>query len=130
MLRKVDVYPLSSVIDDRIMMNGAEQIVIHTEQSLVFNLDVHRSDTSIQEYIQKNLSPSQIDTIPEEQLKGDNVFDLVNPLSSRFITDRAMRANLAKEMQAYLEERKSEIEDQKNKEEIKTKYDNFIKSLG
>lgn len=130
MLRNVLKYPFSEIIDETFTMHGSEHQVIRQEQSLVFNLDVDHVDTTVQEFIQKNFSPEKVDYLSDDEMKSDNVFELISPLGSRFVTDRAMRANLAKEMERYVEERKGEIESKKNAVELKEKYDKFIASLG
>lgn len=130
MLRPIITYPFEDVIDDKRTVGGVEMNVIHSEQSLIFNLDVDRVDNTIQQYISDNLSPATFDGLSEEQLSTDNVFDLISPLSSRFCTDRAMRHQFANELRQYLDKKTEELEDKKSKDELKAKYDKFIESLG
>lgn len=130
MLKPVITYPFEDVIDDKRTVGGVEMNVIHSEQSLIFNLDVDSVDSTIQQYISDNLSPAAFDGLTDEQLGTDNVFDLISPLSSRFCTDRAMRQQFANELQNYLDKKSKEFEDKKSKDELKAKYDKFIQSLG
>lgn len=130
MLRPIITYPFEDVIDDKRTVSGVEMNVIHSEQSLIFNLDVDRVDSTIQQYIADNLSPATFDGLSDEQLSTENVFDLISPLSSRFCTDRAMRHQFANELQHYLDKKTQELEDKKSKDELKAKYDKFIESLG
>lgn len=130
MLRPIITYPFEQVIDDKRTVGGVEMNVIHSEQSLIFNLDVDRVDSSIQQYISDNFAPATFDGLSDEQLSADNVFDLISPLSSRFCTDRAMRHQFANELQKYLDKKTQELADKKSKEELKAKYDKFIESLG
>lgn len=130
MLRPIITYPFENVIDDKRSVSGVEMNVIHSEQSLVFNLDVDKVDSTIQQYISDNLSPATFDGLSDEQLNTENVFDLISPLSSRFCTDRAMRHQFADELRKYLDKKTQELEDKKSKDELKAKYDKFIASLG
>lgn len=129
MLRPVTKYPFSSVLDDKVLVHGSEHIQIKQEQSLIFNLDVEHVDTSMRSYIEENFAPSQVSSLSEEDLKGDNVFDLLSPLSSRFCTDRAMRLQFANELKSYLSEREETLKRDKEAKDLKAKYDEFIKSL-
>ena len=129
MLRPVTKYPFSSVLDDKVLVHGSEHIQVKQEQSLIFNLDVEHVDTSMRSYIEENFAPSQVSSLSEEDLKGDNVFDLLSPLSSRFCTDRAMRLQFANELKSYLSEREETLKRDKESNDLKAKYDEFIKSL-
>lgn len=129
MLRPIIKYPFSTVIDETNRVHGVAHKVIHSEQSLIYNLDIDHTDLSIRNYIEKNFAPQQIDGLDANQLKGDNVFDLISPLSSRFVTDRAMRLQFANEMQKYLDEKKKSFDEDKKSKELKEKYDKFIESL-
>lgn len=129
MLRPVTKYPFSSVLDDKVNVHGSEHIQVKQEQSLIFNLDVDHVDTSMRSYIEENFAPSQVSSLSEEDLKGDNVFDLLSPLSSRFCTDRAMRLQFANELKSYLSEREETLKRDKETNDLKAKYDEFIKSL-
>lgn len=129
MLRPVTKYPFSSVLDDKVLVHGSEHIQVKQEQSLIFNLDVEHVDTSMRSYIEENFAPSKVSSLSEEDLKGDNVFDLLSPLSSRFCTDRAMRLQFANELKSYLSEREETLKRDKETKDLKAKYDEFIKSL-
>ena len=129
MLRPIVKYPFSTVIDETNRVHGVDHHVIHTEQSLIYNLDIDHTDLTMRDYIEKNFSPQQIDGLTAEQLQGDNVFDLISPLSSRFVTDRAMRLQFANEMQKYLDDKRKTLEESKKSEVLKKKYDEFINSL-
>lgn len=129
MLRPLTNYPFSSVLDDKVNVHGSEHIVVHQEQSLIFNLDVEHVDSSIRSFIEENFAPSQVSSLSEEELKTDNVFELLSPLSSRFCTDRAMRLQFANELQSYLSEREETLKRDKENKDLKAKYDEFIKSL-
>ena len=129
MLRPVIKYPFSSVLDDKVLVHGSEHIQVKQEQSLIFNLDVDHVDTSIRSYIEEHFAPSQVSSLSEEDLKGDNVFELLSPLSSRFCTDRAMRLQFANALKSYLSEREETLKRDKETKDLKAKYDDFIKSL-
>lgn len=129
MLRPVTKYPFSSVLDDKVLVHGSEHIQVKQEQSLIFNLDVEHVDLSMRSYIEDNFAPSQVSSLSDEDLKGDNVFDLLSPLSSRFCTDRAMRLQFANELQSYLSEKEDSLKRDKESKDLKDKYDAFIKSL-
>ena len=80
-------------------------------------------------FIEENFAPSQISSLSAEELKTDNVFELLSPLSSRFCTDRAMRLQFANELKSYLSEREESLKRDKENKDLKAKYDEFIKSL-
>lgn len=129
MLRPVTKYPFSSVLDDKVNVHGSEHIQVKQEQSLIFNLDVEHVDTSMRSYIEQNFAPSQVSSLSDEDLKSDNVFELLSPLSSRFCTDRAMRLQFANELKSYLSEKEESLKRDKETKDLKAKYDEFIKSL-
>lgn len=129
MLRPVTKYPFSSVLDDKVIVHGSEHIQVKQEQSLIFNLDVNHVDTSMRSYIEENFAPSQVSSLSEDDIQGDNVFELLSPLSSRFCTDRAMRLQFANELKSYLSEREETLKRDKETKDLKAKYDEFIKSL-
>lgn len=122
-------YPFSSVLDNCVSVHGSEHIQIKQEQSLIFNLDVDHVDNSIRSYIEQNFSPSEVSSLSDADLKTDNVFDLLSPLSSRFCTDRAMRLQFANQLQQYLDEKSESLKKDKESQELKAKYDEFIKTL-
>ena len=129
MLRPLLRYPFSSVLDNRVSVHGSEHIQIKQEQSLIFNLDVDHVDTSIRSFIEQNFSPSQVSSLSDSDLKSDDVFELLSPLSSRFCTDRAMRLQFANQLQQYLDEKAETLKKDKETQDLKAKYDEFIKTL-
>lgn len=129
MLRPVTKYPFSSVLDDKVLVHGSEHIQVKQEQSLIFNLDVEHVDTSLRSYIEENFAPAKVSALSEDDLKTDNVFELLSPLSSRFCTDRAMRLQFANELKSYLSEKEESLKRDKETKDLKAKYDEFIKSL-
>lgn len=122
-------YPFSSVLDNSVSVHGSEHIQIKQEQSLIFNLDVDHVDTSIRSFIEQNFSPSEVSSLSDSELKSDDVFELLSPLSSRFCTDRAMRLQFANQLQQYLDEKSESLKKDKESQELKAKYDEFIKTL-
>lgn len=122
-------YPFSSVLDNCVSVHGSEHIQVKQEQSLIFNLDVNHFDTSIRSFIEQNFSPSEVSSLSDADLKTDDVFDLLSPLSSRFCTDRAMRLQFANQLQQYLDEKSESLKKVQESKELKAKYDEFIKSL-
>lgn len=122
-------YPFSSVLDNTVSVHGSEHIQIKQEQSLIFNLDVEHVDNSIRSFIEENFSPSEVSSLSDDDLKTDDVFDLLSPLSSRFCTDRAMRLQFANQLQQYLDEKSESLKKDKESQELKAKYDEFIKTL-
>jgi hypothetical protein len=129
MLRPLLRYPFSSVLDNVVSVHGSEHIQIKQEQSLIFNLDVDHVDTSIRSYIEQNFSPSQMSSLSDSELKSEDVFELLSPLSSRFCTDRAMRLQFAEQLQQYLDQKSETLKKDKETQELKAKYDEFIKTL-
>lgn len=129
MLRPVINYPFSSVLDDKVFIHGSEHIVVRQEQSLIFNLDVEHVDSSMRSFIEQNFAPSQVSALSDDDLKTDNVFELLSPLSSRFCTDRAMRLQFANELNSYLSQKEESLKRDKETKDLKAKYDAFIKSL-
>lgn len=129
MLRKCCKYPLASIIDGVISVDGHPAIVIHTDTSLAFRLDVDCRDYQIQRYISDMLAPSNVQYLDTKTLSKDNVFDMLNPLTSRFVTDSSMRNNLISSLIAQAEKRKTELAENAKRDELKKKYDEFISKL-
>lgn len=129
MLRKCCKYPLASIIDGVISVGGRSVNVIHTDTSLAFRLDVDTRDYQMQRYISDMLAPSNVEYLDTETLSKDNVFDMLNPLTSRFVTDSSMRNNLLSALIAEADKRKSELAENAKRDELKKKYDEFISKL-
>lgn len=129
MLRKCCKYPLAAIIDGEISVDGRSVSVIHTDTSLAFRLDIDTRDYQISRYISDMLSPSNVEYLDTETLSKDNVFDMLNPLTSRFVTDSSMRNNLLSALISEADKRKSELEETAKRDELKKKYDEFISKL-
>lgn len=129
MLRKCCKYPLAAIIDGVISVDGCSVSVIHTDTSLAFRLDVDTRDYQISRYISDMLAPSNVEYLDTTTLSKDNVFDMLNPLTSRFVTDSSMRNNLLSALIAEADKRKSELAENAKRDELKKKYDEFISKL-
>lgn len=129
MLRKCSKYPLSSIIDGVISVDGRSVSVIHTDTSLAFRLDVDTRDYQIQRYLSDMLAPSNVEYLDTKTLSKDNVFDMLNPLTSRFVTDSSMRNNLLSALITEANKRKLELAENAKRDELKKKYDEFIAKL-
>lgn len=129
MLRKCCKYPLASIIDGVISVDDHPVSVIHTDTSLAFRLDVDTRDYQISRYISDMLAPSNVEYLDTTTLSKDNVFDMLNPLTSRFVTDSSMRNNLLSALIAEADKRKSELAENAKRAELKKKYDEFISKL-
>lgn len=129
MLRKCCKYPLAAIIDGVISVDDNPVSVIHTDTSLAFRLDVDTRDYQIQRYISDMLAPSSVEYLDTNTLSKENVFDMLNPLTSRFVTDSSMRNNLLSALIAEANKRKSELAENAKRDELKKKYDEFISKL-
>ena len=129
MLRKCSKFPLAAIIDGVISVDGRSVSVIHTDTSLAFRLDVDTRDYQMQRYISDMLAPSNVEYLDTKTLSKDNVFDMLNPLTSRFVTGSSMRNNLLSALIAEADKRKSELAENAKRDELKKKYDEFISKL-
>lgn len=129
MLRKCVKYPLENIIDSTIVVDGEDCKVIHTDTSLAFRLDVEEVDLQTRAFVREMLSPSKVQYLDTETLSKDNVFEMLNPLTSRFITDASMRNQVISTLIEESKKRSEELSAAKESAELKKKYDDFIKSL-
>lgn len=128
-LRVVKQYPLDLFCEEKVTFQDVTASRIHTDTSLAFRLDVGEIDQAAANYLNNMLAPSSFEGLSSDQLKSENVFDLLDPLTSRFCTDNCMRNEWIQQAIHIAEENKKALQDRKDKEELKKKYDDFIKSL-
>lgn len=129
-LRLLKKYPFDEVIDKKITHNGRQINVFQNETSLLQNLDLSSTDSTLRDCVERAFAPQSVDYLSSEETKTDNIFECLNPITSRFATDRCLRQQILDALSDELNNRLKSEEETKKKEELKKKYDDFIAQLG
>lgn len=129
-LRLLKKYPFEEITDSIVIHRGRECMEYNNETSLMQNLDLSSVDDTMKRVIQDAFKPSTVDYLSNDEVANDNVFETLNPITSRFATDRCLRNELINQLSDVLKRKQKEESDEKAKKELKEKYDKFIQSLG
>lgn len=128
-LRLLRKYPFSDVVDCSRTHRGRNVDVYKNETSMLQSLDLSSTDDTLRRCVEKAFAPQNVSYLSGEEIQNDNVFDCLNPLTSRYATDRCLRQQIFDAVSDELKKREQDAKDEKEKKELKAKYDEFIKSL-
>lgn len=128
-LRLLHKYPFEEIIDDRETHRGRTVIRYRNETSLLQTLDLENTDDTIRRSVEKLFAPETVSYLSADEANTDNVFECLNPLTSRYASDRCLRQQIFDELSSQLSRKLEAEKDQKEKKDLKEKYDLFIQSL-
>ena len=128
-LRLLRKYPFAEVVDSSRTHRGRVVAVYKNETSILQSLDLSSSDDTIRRCVEQAFSPQSVSYLSPEEIKTDNVFDCLNPLTSRYASDRCLRQQILDALSDEMKKRDQDAKDEQEKKELKAKYDEFIKSL-
>lgn len=128
-LRLLRKYPFADVVDATVTHRGKTLNVYKNETSMLQNLDLSSTDDTIRRCVEKAFTPQSVQYLDNDEVKTDNIFDCLNPLTSRYAYDRCLRQQIFDALSDELKKREQVAKDEQEKKELKAKYDEFIKSL-
>lgn len=128
-LRLLRKYPFADVVDSTRTHRGRIVSVYKNETSMLQSLDLQSTDDTIRRCVEKAFAPQSVSYLSGEEIKTDNVFECLNPLTSRYATDRCLRQQIFDALSDEMKKREQDAKDEQEKKELKAKYDEFVKSL-
>lgn len=128
-LRLLRKYPFSDVVDTTVTHRGKIVNVLKNETSMLQSLDLSSTDDTIRRCVEKAFSPQRVEYLGSDEIKTDNIFECLNPLTSRYASDRCLRQQILDALSDEMKKREQAAKDEQEKKDLKAKYDEFIKSL-
>lgn len=128
-LRLLHKYPFSEVVDTTVIHRGKNVNVLKNETSMLQSLDLSSTDETIRRCVEKAFCPQRVEYLGSDEINTDNVFECLNPLTSRYASDRCLRQQILDALSDEMKKREQAAKDEQEKKELKAKYDQFIKSL-
>lgn len=126
LLRK---YPFADVVDSTITHRGKTINALKNETSMLQNLDLSSTDDTIRRCVEKAFLPQSVQYLSSDEIKTDNIFDCLNPITSRYAYDRCLRQQIFDALSDEMKQREQAAKNEQEKKDLKAKYDEFIKSL-